>query len=158
MKLEERQAIYRSRLEQADRAEPVVEVLLQHKAYKLEFNNRAAKDIFNETGVLILTGQFDKLDDPNVLSVVLQRGLQKHHGALDIDWVDDVINAKNRLYIVARLIDALVLFQPDLSDLPQMEIKEAEVAEDPSLRGVGSGSAIKPLPEDSEFLGPISGS
>lgn len=119
--------LYRERVNEALSVDPGVTVTLGNKEYTLEFNNRAIKDLLKATGLNILQQGIgkDRLGDPEFLTTFLLIGLKLHHPDCTEEEVDRVFNIRHYAYVVDKLLQAIDMFSPDMSDIqPSGKVEE----------------------------------
>jgi hypothetical protein len=122
------------------KADPTVTVTLGGKEYTLEYDNRAAKDIFKDTGINLLSDAIivDALNNPEHVSKILLRGLQRHHpDKFTEDQLDEFLTIKHRAYILRQVLRAMTGFIPELPD--REPESPADVPLDPPQPPVPSG-------------------
>lgn len=112
---------YQSRIRDTFQLDPKVEIKLGGVTWQLEYNNRAVKGVYTDTGFNLLSDQFstDKnLTNPELLGSLLYHGLKRHHPEMTPDQADDLFTTRHYPYVIRQIQAALDSFLPDLSDLP----------------------------------------
>jgi hypothetical protein len=124
------------RLEDLSRLEPYVRIKLGDRELLLEYTNRSIRNIQKEMGLNLLMDSVGKeqLSNSDTLNTFLLIGLSKHQPDITPDELDDLISFKHIPYIMNRIMEALSLYFPDMSDLEDVEsapdptkIKEVEI-------------------------------
>lgn len=112
--------------------DPVVAVTLKGKAFTMEYDLKAAKDVLQDCGFNVLSmPMLDAYDSPDILGSLLHRGLQRHQEGLSREEADRLFSMRQHPYITQMIEEALTLFNPDLSDVPIPESDEAPVDPQP---------------------------
>lgn len=124
---EKYQSIISERLPQILKLDPTIAIVLRDKAYTMELDNKAAKDIFKDTGVNLLgDGLAIKDLNPNLVGSIMFRSLQRHHKDVTQEFVDSVIEFKKYLYIRDKILQAIEMFFPDVSDITPKQEEKSE--------------------------------
>lgn len=125
------QDAFTERLPSILKLDPIVTIILGDKEYKLELDNRAAKDIYKDTGFNMLGSSIrSDILNPILVGSILHRALQRHHKAMTAEKVDTLIEFRKYLYIRDKILSCLELFCPDMADMLPKE-QEETTEEDP---------------------------
>lgn len=136
--------IHEERVQATFSLDPTVNITLKSQKYTLEFNNRAVKDVFKDTGVNLISVMglgLSEMESPDVMGSLLFRGLQKNHTDLTQESVDELFTFQHYPYILHNLRKALKVFAPEIEDLlPYLREATDEPVVDPTLQPTESGS------------------
>lgn len=112
-------AEFQKRLPGVLKVDPVVTVELKAGTYQLEYDNRALKNIFTDTGINLLEEDFKSsvLQDPTMLGIFFFRALQRHHPDMTQEEADGLLSLRLYLPIRRKLLDCLDAIVPDMDDI-----------------------------------------
>ena len=118
-----------SRIPDTFKLDPKVTITLKGNPYTLEFNNASAKGVLLDSGFNLLNDRLtqDHIGNPNIMGSLLFRGLQTNHPDLTIEETDKLFTVKHYPYINRKIMEALVAFMPDMSDMEVDEVEEKKV-------------------------------
>lgn len=134
--------------------DPQVGITLKGVKYTLEFNNWTVKEVLKDTGINLLSHALKGTDieDPDVMSVLLLRGLQTNHPDMETERADKLMTLRHFPYILNRISTAIDLFMPDMTGVILDKVEDAaEVdssdSEDPTQQQTDAGSSTLEMPE-----------
>jgi hypothetical protein len=137
---DERHRIVMARIGELYKSDPDVTIRFMDKDRILRFTNRAVLDVLKDTGHNMLEGgKISDLTDPDLLGSLLHRGMQHHWPDVTRESVDEHFAARHLVYYQTKLMEALQLFMPDVSDLPEVD-NRGEIVDRPSSAQTGNGS------------------
>lgn len=132
-RLKKRQEAFSERLPGLSKLDPKVEVKLGGKTWTLHFTNYAIKRVFEDTKHNLMTGlKEEHLSNPVIFGAVLFRGMEQEHPELTQEVVDRMFSLRHYAYVREKVVEALELFYPDLSDLPVESEGEEQSTEHPT--------------------------